>query len=122
MLTRSPARGSGISLLHGEVTGWEGFQTRAARVGGPSAAGISTGVRLNRIIEKRLRDTDGNAIGDVNAAIAVNVGEPGGSETHVRSHSRIVQRTRGAQAETTTSESRTRPAPPPEADEPKEDA
>jgi hypothetical protein len=77
-------------------------------------------VRLNRIIEKRLRDSDGKAIGDVNAAIAVNVGEPGGSETHVSSHTRIVQRTGSAQVETTISESRTRPAPPPEADEPKE--
>lgn len=70
-------------------------------------------MKLNRIIKKRLLDSDGNAIGDVNAAIAVNVGEPGGSETHVSSHSRVVQRTRKAQT-------RTSPAPPPEADEPKE--
>lgn len=120
MLTRGPARGRGISLLHRQVTEPERFQTRAAPVGGTSPAGTGNGVRLNRIIEKRLRDSDGNAIGDVNAAIAVNVGEPGGSETHVSSHTRVVQRTGSAQDDTTTSESRTRPAPPTEADEPKE--
>jgi hypothetical protein len=87
------------------------------------ARGILLGVKLNRIIEKRLRDSDGRAIGDVNAAIAVNVGEPSGSESHVSSHTRVVQRTRSAQAQTRTSASRTRPAPPPEAGEPhKEDA
>jgi len=77
-------------------------------------------VKFNRTIRKRLLDSDGSTIGDVNAAIAVNVGEPGGSEAHVTSHSRIVQNARGGQAHT-TSESTTRPAPPPEADEPKED-
>ena len=86
------------------------------------AAGINLGVKLYDYIEKRLRDAHGRATGDVNAAIAVNVGEPDGSETHVSSHSRIVQRTRSAPTETRTSESRTPAAPHPEADEPKEDA
>ena len=79
-------------------------------------------MRLNRIIRKRLHDSDGSVIGDVNAAVAMNVGEPGGSHSHICSHTKIVQSTRGGQAHTTTSESRTRPAPPTEADEPKEDA
>lgn len=74
-------------------------------------------MRLNRIIRKRLQDSDGSTIGDVNAAIAVNVGEAGGSETHVASHARVVQRTRAGQANTTT-----RAASPTEADKPKEDA
>jgi len=76
-------------------------------------------MKINRIIRKRLHDSEGNPIGDVNAALAVNVGEPGGSETHVSSHSRIVQSNRSGQVHT-TSESRTRSAPSPEADEPKE--
>lgn len=74
-------------------------------------------MRLNRIIRKRLHDSDGTAIGDVNAAIAMNVGEPGGSETHVSSYSRVVQRTRSGQANEPN-----RPTPPSRADEPKEDA
>lgn len=74
-------------------------------------------MKLNRIIRKRLHDADGAVIGDVNAAIAANIGEPGGSETHVESHSLIVQRTRSTQAHETTS-----PAPDKEPDEPKEDA
>lgn len=78
-------------------------------------------MKINRIIRKQLRDSDGSVIGDVNAAVAMNVGEPGGSETHVSSDIRIVQSTRRAEAHT-SSESRTRPAPPTEADEPKEDA
>ena len=61
-------------------------------------AGISTSVKLHRIINQRLRDAEGKVIGDVNAAVAVNAGEPGGSHTHVESHSRIVQRTRDARA------------------------
>ena len=78
-------------------------------------------MKINRIIRKRLVDADGNPVGDVNAALAVTVGEPGGSETHVSSDIRIVQSTRRAEAHT-SSESRTRPAPPTQADEPKEDA
>lgn len=74
-------------------------------------------MRLNRTIRKRLHDSDGSVIGDVNAAIAVNVGEPGGSHTHVESHTRVVQRTRSEQAS-----DRDRPATAPGADdEPKED-
>ncbi len=76
-------------------------------------------MKINRIIRKRLHDCDGAPIGDVNAALAVNVGETGGSETHVSSHSRIVQSNRSGQVHT-TSESSTRPASPTEADEPKE--
>ena len=76
-------------------------------------------MKINRIIRKRLVDADGTPVGDVNAALAVNVGEPGGSETHVSSHSRIVQTSRSTQVHT-TGESPTRPAPPPVADDPKE--
>ena len=76
-------------------------------------------MKINRIIRKRLVDADGTPVGDVNAAVAVNVGEPGGSETHVSSHSCIVQTSRSGQVHT-TSESRTRPAPSTQADEPKE--
>jgi hypothetical protein len=111
-----------IWLLDGEVTERGSFQTHGGPVARRSAAGIRFCVRLSEYIAKRLRDADGNPIGDVNAVIAVNVGEDGGTETHVSSHSRIVQRTRSAQARTRTSVSRTSPAPPPEADEPKEDA
>jgi hypothetical protein len=87
------------------------------RVGSKSAAGTFNAVRINRIIKRRLQDDDGNVIGDVNAAVAVNVGEPGGSETHVHSHSRIVQSTRSTRARKPT-----RPEPPAAADDPKEDA
>ena len=76
-------------------------------------------MKINRIIRKRLVDADGNPVGDVNAALAVNVGEPGGSETHVSSHSRIVQSARSESVHT-TGESRARPAPSTQADEPKE--
>ena len=75
-------------------------------------------MKINRIIRKRLVDADGTPIGDVNAAVAINVGEPGGSETHVSSHSRIVQTSRSGEVHT-TSESRTRPDPPTEADDPR---
>ena len=75
-------------------------------------------VRINRIIKRRLQDADGNDVGDLNAAIAVNVGEAGGSTTHVESHSRIVQRSgNAAQARTPPP-----PDPPSPADDPKEDA
>jgi hypothetical protein len=70
-------------------------------------------VRLNRTIRKQLRDADGTVVGDVNVAIAANVGEPGGSQTHVSSHSRVVQ---------STSDDKRSPAAPPQADETKEDA
>ena len=104
-------RASGVLCRHSP-------KTRASkRVGALRPEGIIDAVRLNRIIKKRLRNADGSVIGDVNAAIAVNTGEPGGSETHVSSHSRIVQSTRSAQAPETT-----RPASPTEADDPKEDA
>jgi hypothetical protein len=73
-------------------------------------------VRLNRIVRKRLRDADGEVVGDVNAAIAVNVGEAAGSEVHVSSNSRIVQGASGARAQ-----ERRSAAPPTEPDERKED-
>ena len=79
--------------------------------------GILCLVRINRIIRKRLQDADGRVVGDVNAAVSVNVSEPGGSTTHVESHSHIVQSTRSTQARTPT-----RPDPPSPADDPKEDA
>jgi hypothetical protein len=72
-------------------------------------------VKLNRIIRKRLRAADGSAAGDLHAALAVNVGEPGGSHAHVSSHTRIVQSTRGSETHTTT-------ALPPEPGDPKEAA
>ncbi len=74
-------------------------------------------VKRKRIIRKHLQDSDGATIGDVNAVIAVNVGEPGGSQTHVASHARVVQRARAGQASETVA-----PQPPVEADDPKEDA
>jgi hypothetical protein len=52
-------------------------------------------VKLHRTIRKRLHDSDGSVVGDVNVAVAASVGEPGGSHTHVSSHSRVVQRTQG---------------------------
>ncbi|MEA2156033.1 MAG: hypothetical protein QOE11_2173 [Solirubrobacteraceae bacterium] len=57
-------------------------------------------------------------IGDLDAAIAVNVGEPGGSQTHAVSHSHVVQSTRITQSRT----KRDGPAAAPQADDPKEDA
>ncbi len=84
------------------------------------SAGTLLIVKLNRIIRKRLLDSEGKPIGDVNAAVAVNVGEAGGSESHVSSHTRIVQSSRSSTQVHTTSESSTRPAPPTEAGEPKE--
>ena len=74
-------------------------------------------MRINRIISRRLRDSRGAVVGDVNAAIAMNVGEPGGSEIHASSHSRVVQSsgTRGGQRTTDV-------ARPTEPDERKEDA
>ena len=48
-------------------------------------------VKFNRTIRKRLRSADGSASGDLHAALAVNVGEPGDSHAHVSSHTRIVQ-------------------------------
>ena len=82
-----------------------------------SLPGIHLVVKLHRLIRRQLRDAGGSVIGDVNAAIAMNVGEPAGSQTHVVSHSRVVQRTGGA-------EQPQPPAPPQQADDhdPKEDA
>jgi hypothetical protein len=73
-------------------------------------------VKLNRIIRKRLRSADGRSSGDLHAALAVNVGEAGGSHAHVSSHTRIVQSTRGSEAQKTTT------VPPPEPGDPKETA
>ena len=59
-------------------------------------------MRIRKLINRRIRKhTDGvDFVGDVNAAIAANVGERG-SATHASSTQRIVQRSgRTAQAET----------------------
>jgi hypothetical protein len=74
-------------------------------------------MKLNRIIRKRLHDADGNVRGDLSAVLAANVGESGGSEAHVRSHTRIVQTSRGGQTRTSTSTDK-----PAEPDDPKEAA
>jgi hypothetical protein len=75
-------------------------------------------VKVNRIIRKQLHDADGTVVGDVNAAIAANVGESGGAHTHVSSHTRIVQSTRSERAPGR----RSSPAAPPPSDETKEES
>ncbi len=58
-------------------------------------------MNVRKIIQKRIRhDSDGvNVAGDVNAAIAANVNEPGPSHTHVSSRQRVVQRSGRTKAE-----------------------
>ena len=51
-------------------------------------------MKLHRLIKREIRrdGKSGHMVGDVNAAIAANVNEPGPSHTHVSSRQRIVQR------------------------------
>jgi len=77
-------------------------------------------VRIDRIIKKRIRSRDGSSVADLNAALAINVGEAGESSTSVSSHQRIVQRTRDGKTETTISESPQRPTEPAATEQPKE--
>ena len=51
-------------------------------------------MRINKVIQKRLRRRgDGvNVVGDVNAAVADNVGEGGTSRSRIASRQSIVQR------------------------------
>jgi hypothetical protein len=53
-------------------------------------------VEWRKVISERIRRSDGgvNVVGDVNAVVAGNVDEKGGSHTHVSSKQRIVQRSR----------------------------
>ena len=51
-------------------------------------------MKLHKLIKREIRrdGKSGQVVGDVNAAIAANVNEPGPSHTHVTSRQRIVQR------------------------------
>jgi hypothetical protein len=51
-------------------------------------------MKLHKLIKREIRrdGKTGQVVGDVNAAIAANVNEPGPSRTHVSSRQRIVQR------------------------------
>jgi hypothetical protein len=56
------------------------------------AGGNGLDMNLRKVIERSLRrGTDGDAVRNVNAAVAANIGEPSRS-THVSSKQRIVQR------------------------------
>jgi len=77
-------------------------------------------MKLHRIIRKRIRSGDGSSVGDLNAALAINVGEAGKSSTSVSSHQRIVQRTTDGMTETTISESPRRTTKPDAAEQSKE--
>ena len=77
-------------------------------------------MKVHRIIRKRLRSRDGSSVADLNAALAINVGEAEKSSTSVSSHQRIVQTTRDGKTETTISESPQRTTKPDAAEQPKE--
>jgi hypothetical protein len=51
-------------------------------------------MKLQKLIRRQIRrhDERSHVVGDVNAAIAANVNEPGPSHTHVSTRQRIVQR------------------------------
>jgi hypothetical protein len=51
-------------------------------------------VKLRKVIRRKLRHEgkDVTAAGDVNAAVAANLNEPGPSRTHVSTRQRVVQR------------------------------
>ena len=51
-------------------------------------------MKLHKLIKREFRrdGKSGHVVGDVNAAVAANVNEPGPSHTHVSSRQRIVQR------------------------------
>jgi len=77
-------------------------------------------MRIDRIIKKRISSRDGSSVADLNAALAINVGEDGESSTNVSSHQRIVQSTRDGRTETTISESPHRTTKPAATETPKE--
>jgi len=60
---------------------------------------------LSKIISRRIRHKGEGVdlVGDVNAAIAANIGEPG-SSTHVSSSQRVVQRSGRTRRETQSTE------------------
>ena len=51
-------------------------------------------MKLHKLIKREFRrdGKSGHVVGDVNAAVAANVNEPGPSHTHVSSRQRVVQR------------------------------
>ena len=57
-------------------------------------------MKLHKLIKREIRrdGKSGHVVGDVNAAVAANVNEPGPSHTHVSSRQRIVQRSGGRSA------------------------
>ncbi len=57
-------------------------------------------MNVRKLIQERIRhSSDGvNVVGDVNAAIAANVNEPGPTHTHVSTRQRVVQRSGSGQA------------------------
>jgi hypothetical protein len=68
-------------------------------------------VRLRKVIQKTIRrhGDRSDVVGNVNAAVAANVNEPGRSHTHVSSKQRIVQR--GGRTEVFESEQTTKGGP-----------
>jgi len=76
-------------------------------------------MKVHRIIRKRVRSR-GSSVADLNAALAINVGEAEKSSTSVSSHQRIVQTTRNGKTETTISESPQRTTKPDADEQPKE--
>jgi hypothetical protein len=58
-----------------------------------ATAGILSGMNVRKLIQRRIRHSGGgvDVVADVNAAIAANVNEPGGSSS-VTSRQRVVQR------------------------------
>lgn len=57
-------------------------------------------MKVRKLIQERIRHSgEGvNVVGDVNAAIAANVNEPGRTHTHVSTRQRVVERSSGGQA------------------------
>ena len=68
-------------------------------------------MKLRKVIQKTIRHRDGgtDVAGNINAAVAANVNEPGRSHTHVSSKQRIVQR--GGRTEVFESEQTTKGGP-----------
>ena len=54
-------------------------------------------MKVRKLIQERIRhSSDGvNVVGDVNAAVAANVNEPGPTHTHVSTRQRVVHRSGG---------------------------
>lgn len=74
---------------------------------GRKGRGTSEVVRIKRIIRKRIVQHAGGVGTEVNAVIAVNVGESTGETTTASSRQHIVQRTRNGETQTTIRDSST---------------